>query len=252
MSLRRTLGVFAAVMAALLVGALPAQAAPSYPPKPPSISINKTHVVVGGTAVVTATGCMPGTTATVEVTAPGSSTRSKSVKVNGAGNVVSTVTFTTAGTNTVWVICTDVNGRLLKQSVKVQVVPSAAIWADQTVVHAGDKVKVSASGYAHNSKVTITVLSSSGASVLTTTATTDASGVVTADLPFSTAGTYSVQVLGVTVAGAPLSQTITITVLGAVMPHTGADIVPFSLGGVGLLIAGVGLVLVTRRRRSHA
>ena len=45
------------------------------------------------------------------------------------------------------------------------------------------------------------------------------------------------------------SLPITITVLGAVMPHTGADLVPFSLGGVGLLIAGVGLVLASRRRR---
>jgi hypothetical protein len=62
--------------------------------------------------------------------------------------------------------------------------------------------------------------------------------VVTVTVPFAKAGTYTVQVLGVTITGAPLSQSITITVLAEVMPHTGADIVPFSLGGVGLLIAG--------------
>ena len=63
--------------------------------------------------------------------------------------------------------------------------------------------------------------------MLSATATTDANGVAAVTLPFSTAGTYSVQVLGGTVAGTPLSQTITVTVLGAIMPHTGADIVPF-------------------------
>ena len=37
-------------------------------------------------------------------------------------------------------------------------------------------------------------------------------------LPYAKAGTFAVQVLGVTVAGSPSSQSI--TVLGVVMPHT--------------------------------
>ena len=251
MSLRRTLGVFAAATVALLVGALPAQAA-NYPPNKPTISISSTRVVVGGSATVTATGCKPGA-ATVTVTAPGHKvTFSQATTASASGVVVYTVPFSRLGANIVSVTCTGLNNKTLTQSVKVNVVPASAIWADHDVVHQGDKVKVSASGYAHNHQVTVTVRSHDGATVLSTTATTDANGVAAVTLPFSTAGTYSVQVLGVTIAGAPLSQTITITVLGAVMPHTGADIVPFSLGGLGLLIAGLGLVLVTRRRRTHA
>ena len=58
MSLRRLLGVVATATVALLVGALPAQAATSYPPKPATITIDKTRVEIGGTAQVTATDIM--------------------------------------------------------------------------------------------------------------------------------------------------------------------------------------------------
>jgi LPXTG-motif cell wall-anchored protein len=254
MSPRRILGVFAVATVALLVGALPAEAAPSYPPKPPSISITRTRVAINGSAVVKLTGCSPNVVATVTVTPTstlpnGTPTETDHPTANSAGIVTQQVRFTTLGWNTVTVTC-DPNGTTITRSVQVYVVPSQAIWADQTVVHPGDKVKVSASGYAHNSPVTVTVLSSSGATVLSTTATTDATGLATITLPFTTAGTYTVHVLGVTIAGTPLNQAITITVLGAVMPHTGADFVPISFGGAGLLLAGLGLVLATRRRRS--
>ena len=259
MSLRRLLGVLATATVALLVGALPAQAATSYPPKPPTITIDKTRVEIGGTAHVTATGCLPSTsvvtrTAIVTVTAPGhrvTQTQKVPVGTDPDGTVTATVTFTVLGANVVSVTCVvDPSGRTLTQSVKVIVVPAHAIWADHDVVHPGDKVKVTANGYGHGSQATVTVRDHTGVSVLSANVTADPNGVVTVTLPFAKAGTYTVQVLGVTIAGAPLSQSITITVLGEVMPHTGADIVPFSLGGVGLLVAGLGLVLVARRRRS--
>ena len=259
MSLRRLLGVVATATVALLVGALPAQAATSYPPKPPTITIDKTRVEIGKTAHVTATGCLPSTgtvtrTATVTVTAPGhrvTQVQQVPVGTDQDGTVTATVTFTVLGANVVSVTCVvDPSGRTLTQSVKVTVVPAHAIWADHDVVHPGDKVTVTATGYQHGSHATLTVRDRNGAIVLSANATADANGVVTVTVPFAKAGTYTVQVLGVTITGAPLSQSITITVLAEVMPHTGADIVPFSLGGVGLLIVGLGLVLATRRRRA--
>ncbi|HEY5186492.1 MAG TPA: LPXTG cell wall anchor domain-containing protein [Actinomycetes bacterium] len=262
MSLRRLLGVVATATVALLVGALPAQAATSYPPKPATITIDKTRVEIGGTAQVTATGCRPSTstvtrTATVTVTAPGhkvTQVQQLPVGMDQDGTVTATVRFTVLGANVVSVTCVvDPSGRTLTQSVKVTVVPAHAIRANHDVLHAGEKVTVTATGYGPGSPATVTVRDHTGVTVLSSTVTADANadanGAVTVTVPFAKAGTYPVQVLGVTATGASLSQSITITVLGAVMPHTGADLVPFSLGGVGLLIAGVGLVLASRRRR---
>lgn len=257
MNMRRTLSVVVAMVVALFAGVLPAQAATSYPPKAPTITIDKTRVSPGDTATVTATGCQPSTsgsprTATVTVTAPGHKvTQTQSVPVGSDldGTVTATVTFTVLGSNVVSVTCVDPNGKSLTQSVRVNVVPAAAIWANHTSVTAGGKVTVSASGYAPNSTATVTVLSSGGSTVSTTTVTTDANGVATVTLTFPKAGVFTVRVLGMTVAGTPLAQSIAITVVGAVMPHTGADLVPFSVGGVGLLLAGVALVAATRRRR---
>ncbi len=259
MSVRRLLGVVATATVALLVGALPAQAATSYPPKPPTITIDKTRVEIGGTAHVTATGCLPRTsavtrTATVTVTAHGhqvTQVQHVPVGTDPEGTVTATVRFTVPGANVVSVTCVvDPSGRTLTQSVKVVVVPAHAIWADHDVVHAGDKATVTAIGYRPGSPATVTLRDHTGATVLSASVTADAHGEVVVTLPFANAGTFSVQVLGTALAGGPLSQSITITVLGEVMPHTGADIAPFSLGGVGLLIAGLGLVLVARRRRS--
>jgi LPXTG-motif cell wall-anchored protein len=259
MSLRRLLGVFAAAAVALLVGALPAQAATSYPPKPPTITIDKTRVEIGGTAHVTATGCLPSTstvvrTATVTVAGPGhrvTQTQTVPVGTDQDGTVTATVRFTVLGANVVSVTCVvDPSGRTLTQSVKVTVVPAHAIWADHSVVHAGDKVKITATGYAPGSHATVVVRDPSGLQVLGAAVSADVNGVVTVTLPFAGAGTFTVQVLGTALAGGPLSQSITITVLGAVMPHTGADIVPYSVGGVGLVVAGAVLVLLARRRRA--
>ena len=259
MSLRRLLGVVATATVALLVGALPAQAATSYPRSRTRSRSTRLGSRSAGPPTSPATGCLPSTstvtrTATVTVTAPGhrvTQTQQVPVGTDQDGTVTATVTFTALGANVVSVTCVvDSSGRTLTQSVKVTVVPAHAIWADRDVVHPGDKVKVTATGYQHGSHATVTVRDRNGAIVLSANATADANGVVAVTLPFAKAGTYTVQVLGVTITGAPLSQSITITVLGAVMPHTGADIVPFSLGGVGLLVAGLGLVLVTRRRRS--
>ena len=118
---RRLLSVLAVLGVVLLAGALPAQAGesgahqanhhgnhhgdhhgdghgdgrPSYPPKPPSISITKTTVMVGGTAVVQVTGCQPKGTATVLVV--GTSTVSKQVKVGGSGQFSTPIKFTMLG-----------------------------------------------------------------------------------------------------------------------------------------------------------
>jgi LPXTG-motif cell wall-anchored protein len=187
----------------------------------------------------------PTPTATVTVTPPG---QSYQPKVNPAGIVTQQVRFTVVGTNTVAVFCGSTPSPL---TVTVTVVESHAIWADHTTVNAGGKATVSASGYDPGSRVTFTVTSSTHAAAPGTSATADANGVATATLSFATAGTYTVQVLGLTVSGAQLAQTITITVLGAVMPHTGADIVPYSIGGVGLLLVGAGFVLASLRRRTR-
>ena len=130
---RRLLSVLAVLGVVLLAGALPAQAGesgahqanhhgnhhgdhhgdghgdgrPSYPPKPPSISITKTTVMVGGTAVVQVTGCQPKGTATVLVV--GTSTVSKQVKVGGSGQFSTPIKFTMLGQNTVSVTCGTVS-----------------------------------------------------------------------------------------------------------------------------------------------
>ena len=147
---RRLLGVLAVLSVVLLAGALPAQAGesgahqanhhgnhhsdhhgeghgdgrPSYPPKPPSLSITKTTVMVGGTAVVQVTGCQPKGTATVLVV--GTSTVSKQVKVGGSGQFSTPIKFTMLGHNTVSVTC----GTVSLGPVSVQVVSKAGRWGD--------------------------------------------------------------------------------------------------------------------------
>lgn len=272
MTVRRLLGVVSAVVVVLFAVALPAQADdtnhssdghhpceqhhecdPHYPSKHPTISITKTRVMVGGNAVVTVTGCKvsPGGTATVTVASPGHHvTETQSVPVDANGKIVATVHFSSLGSNVVSVSCADPKGGTLIQSVTVHVVPSHGIWEDHDVAHQGDKVKVWATGYGDGSRATITVTSFEDAVVLSTTATADSTGAVTATLPFAKAGTYDVKVLGVSVAGAPLSQSLSASVLGSNEPHTGVNLVPISVGGAGLLLAGGGLVLVARRRRA--
>ena len=147
---RRLLGVLAVLSVVLLAGALPAQAGesgahqanhhgnhhsdhhgdghgdgrPSYPPKPPSLSITKTTVMVGGTAVVQVTGCQPKGTATVLVV--GTSTVSKQVKVGGSGQFSTPIKFTMVGPNTVSVTC----GTVALGPVSVRVVAHGGRWGD--------------------------------------------------------------------------------------------------------------------------
>lgn len=249
MSVRRMLGLVAATSVALLVGAVPAYATANYPPGPPSITISATRVVQFGHATVTATGCQPGLAGTVTVTGPGHKVTSSLSVIADTQTVVKTsVNFRLLGSNTVSVTC-DHGGTTITQSVKVNVVPAAAIWADHTSVNAGGSVKITATGYGPGSSVKLTATLRGGSQVLSLTLTADASGTVTGTVAFAKAGTYDVRALGVTMSGAALDQSMPITVLGEVLPHTGANFVPFSAGGLALLLVGGLLLTVTRRRR---
>ena len=251
MSVRRILGIVAATSALLVGGALPAFATATYPPVPPSITVSATRVALTQQVTVTVTGCQPNLAGTVKVIGPGNKVSTNIATPNADSQTVITVTvgFKHLGRNTVSVTC-DPNGATITQSVKVLVVPATAIWASPTTVNAGGSTKITATGYGPGSKATLTVTQRGGAQMLGLGLTADVNGAVTATIPFAKAGTYDVKVLGVDLAGAPLSQTITITVLGAALPHTGADIVPWSAGGLALLLAGGMLVVASRRRRA--
>lgn len=149
---RRLLGVLAVLGVVLLAGALPAQAGesgayqanhhgnhhgdhhgdghgdgrPSYPPKPPSISITKTTVMVGGTAVVMLTGCQPKSSASVVVTVGTTTVFTKHMTVNGAGQLSTPIKFTVKGTNLVTVTCGT-----LSRSVTVTVVSHTGRWGQR-------------------------------------------------------------------------------------------------------------------------
>lgn len=263
MVVRRLLSILATVTVALLMGALPAQAGehgshhgddhPSYPPKPHSISISKTRVVIGGTAVVTATGCQPGTTAKVTVTAPGGDITFTlpAVPVDGGGKVTATVTFSRLGANRVTVSCSNPFGKPLVQSVKVNVVPRCQIWADRDVVREHGHVHVSVTGHERDSKTTFALMSGDRV-VYLTTALANANGVATVALPLASAGSYTVRVVGLSTDG-PVTQTLPVTVLGG---HSEAALLPISLGGLGLLVllgtAAIALVAHRRRPGAHA
>ena len=260
MVVRRLLSILATLSVVLLFGALPAQAGengshhgdghPNYPPKPHSISISKTRVVIGGTAVVTATGCQPGTTATVTVSAPGGDITQTlpAVQVDGSSEVNATVTFTRLGANRVTVSCTDPFGKPLVQSVKVTVVPKCAIWAGHDVVREHGHVDVTVTGHQHDSRTTFSVMSGDRV-VYQTTALANSSGVATVALPLATAGSYTVRVVGLSTDG-PVTQTLPVTVLGG---HSEAALLPISLGGLGLLILlGTAIALAAHRRRPGA
>jgi hypothetical protein len=259
MGVRRLLSILAAMTVALLLGALPAQAGehgsphgddhPSYPPKPASISISQTRVVVGGTAVVTARGCQPGTTATVKVLAPGgTATQTQQVVADSNGKVRATVTFTRLGANRVTVTCLNPFGRWITLSVKVNVVPRCAIWADHDVVREHGHVQVTVTGHERDSRTSFAVMSGDRV-VYLTTATANANGVATVALPLATAGSYTVRVVGLSTDG-PVTQTLPIAVLGG---HREAALLPISLGGLGLLLLlGTGVALAAYRRRPAA
>ena len=259
MIIRRLLSILATLTVVLLVGALPVQASENdshhehhhgqYPPKPPSISISATRVVIGGTAVVTATGCKPATTATVTVTAPGHKvTQTQQVTVDSNGQVKATVRFTRLGANTVTVSCTDPSGKPLVRSVKVNVVPKCSIWADHDVVREHGHVDVTVTGHERDSRTTFAVLSGDRV-VYSTTALANANGAVTVALPLATAGTYTVRAVGLSSDG-QVTQTLPVTVLGS---HSEAALTPISLGGLGLLVlVGTTIALIAYRRRPGA
>ncbi len=260
MVVRRLLSILATFSVVLLFGALPAQAGengshhgddhPNYPPKPHSISISKTRVVVGGTAVVTAAGCQPGTTATVRVAAPGHRiTQTQLITVDDKGKVQATVTFSRLGANTVSVSCPNPFGKPLVQSVKVNVVPRCQIWADRDVVREHGHVHVSVTGHERDSKTTFAVMSGDRV-VYLTTALANSNGVATVALPLASAGSYTVRVVGLSTDG-PVTQTLPVTVLGG---HSEAALLPISLGGLGLLIllGATAIMLAAHRRRPGA
>lgn len=122
MVMRRLLGLVATLSVVLFVGAAPALAddghghngwhgKPTYPPSSPSIWITKTEVMVGGTAVVKASGCTPKSTATVTVYVGSSPSgtqaqKPRTVKTSGIGLVSTSIRFTTpTGPQTVVVAC---------------------------------------------------------------------------------------------------------------------------------------------------
>ena len=256
MIVRRLLSIFATVTVALLMGALPAQAGehgshhgddhPSYPPKPASISISQTRVIIGGTAVVTATGCQPGTTATVRVLAPGgTATQTQQASVDSNGKVQATVTFTRLGANRVTVTCTNAFGKTITLSVKVNVVPRCQIWADRDVVREHGHVDVTVTGHQRDSRTTFAVMSGDRV-VYLTTALANSNGVATVALPLASAGSYTVRVVGLSTDG-PVTQSLPVAVLGG---HSDAALVPISLGGLGLLaLLGTAVALAAHRRR---
>jgi hypothetical protein len=165
MVVRRLLSVLAVLGMVGFIGALPAQAGesgsyraahhgnhhgdhhgdhrgngdghPSYPPKPPSLSITKTTVKVGGTAVVMLTGCQPKSSASVVVTVKSSVVFAKQVKVNGAGQASTPIKFTVKGTNLVTVTCVSGLGQTISPSVTVTVVSSSGHWGDDERGHDG-------------------------------------------------------------------------------------------------------------------
>jgi hypothetical protein len=161
MVVRRLLSVLAVLGMVVFAAALPAQAGesgsyqaahhgdhhgdhhgngdghPSYPPKPPSLSITKTTVMVGGAAVVRLTGCQPKSSASVVVTVKSTVVFAKQVKVNGAGQASTPIRFTVNGTNLVTVTCVSGFGQTISPWVNVTVVPSTGHWGDDERGHDG-------------------------------------------------------------------------------------------------------------------
>lgn len=114
----------------------------------------------------------------------------------------------------------------------------------------GDKVTVHGTGYAPNTLVSVLVYSTP--QVLTTTMT-DASGSFTVEVtvPAGLAdGHHTLVAAGADPSGQMRYLTLPITVTGgsAELAYTGASVLTPALAGLGALVLGAGLLLVSRRR----
>ena len=85
--------------------------------------------------------------------------------------------------------------------------------------------------------------------------TADASGAVTTSITFSVGGTHTITLTGVDPSGAPVSLSATVQVGAAPaaageLSHTGFPLLQYLLAALGLVLVGVAIVYLVRRRRA--
>lgn len=129
-----------------------------------------------------------------------------------------------------------------------------AATTSSTVVTPGQSLTVSGGGFAPNTSVSVDFNSMHLATV-----TSNSSGVATATvmIPSSTPpGSYTITLTGLSVTGATHVDSVAITVVApaaatttSTLPFTGAEILQYGLLALALVLAGVALLVVTRRRR---
>jgi LPXTG-motif cell wall-anchored protein len=137
-----------------------------------------------------------------------------------------------------------------------------AIALSATTVDPGTAVTVTGTGLQPLSAVTVT-WAGPGARGMAATAlpfgtralTADASGTVTTSLTFNVGGMHTITLTGVDPAGAPVSLSATLQVTAAPaaageLSHTGFPLLQYLLAALGLLLLGVAIVALVRRRRA--
>jgi len=116
----------------------------------------------------------------------------------------------------------------------------------------GGEVNVVASGFKPNSTVQVSIHS---VPILLTTTTADANGNidVTVKVPsdFTPGSAHQIVASGVSPSGAPVNDTVNITLAGggSSLPFTGADVLALGVGGVALLGVGGFLFFAARWKR---
>jgi LPXTG-motif cell wall-anchored protein len=120
-TVRRGLAVFAVAAVLAMPMALPAQAEPDYPPSFYKISAESFNARVGQALKFTAQTFKSGSAVAVDVSVGGSSVDSGSAKANAKGVATTSVTFNTAGVNTVTMSGTSDKGDALSLSADITV-----------------------------------------------------------------------------------------------------------------------------------
>lgn len=131
-----------------------------------------------------------------------------------------------------------------------------AATTSSTVVTPGQPLTVSGGGFAANTSVSVDLHSTV---VHLATVTSNSSGVATATvtIPSSTpAGAHTITMTGLSPTGGTQIDSVAITVVApaaatttSTLPFTGAEILQYGLLALALVLAGVALLVVTRRRR---
>jgi hypothetical protein len=236
----------------------------SYPPTTGQLQISATVVVIGGSVTASGSGFAPGATVQLTLQGPQPSTAVVSLGTavaDGSGNFSTTVTLpasAVAGTYTIIAAGQGTNtGCRTLQSAQITVAaqvttpaPVPTLVLGVTILRQGQSTTATGIGCAPNTPVAIS-LDSSATNI--GSSTSNSQGQFTGTITAPTNATLGAHTVIATCNNAqPISAPVTI-VSGTQnllsLPFTGANIVPWVLAAITLIVAGTALLLF--RRRSH-